>query len=91
MTRSWMRWSAWLCLSLMLWTVAVESTHIHPTQSEAVSCPICVVAQSASPALSATQSAPVFAAVGLFQEQEVVAKTLLGFADLGIRGPPAAL
>jgi hypothetical protein len=91
MTRSWMRWSAWLCLSLMVWTVAAESTHIHPSQSEAVSCPICVLAHSARPALSAIQSAPVFAPVGLFQEQEVVAKARLDFVDLGIRGPPAAL
>ena len=28
--RVWVRWSAWLCLSLMLWTAAAESTHNHP-------------------------------------------------------------
>jgi hypothetical protein len=30
----WKRWSTWLCLSLMLWTVAAESTHNHPTRTE---------------------------------------------------------
>ena len=50
--RFWVRWSTWLCLSLMLWTVAAESTHNHPKQTESASCSICVVAHSASPTVS---------------------------------------
>ncbi len=86
--RSWMRWSAWVCLSLLLWTVGVESVHHHPNQSKSASCTICLAARTASPAPSSTAAAPVFAAVGLAQEKEVVAETRLDSSDLGIRGPP---
>jgi len=86
--RLWMRWSAWLCLSLLLWTVAAESTHHHPSQSENASCSICMAAHSASPAISSGQATPVFATVGLLREEAVVAKARLDFSELGIRGPP---
>jgi len=86
--RLWMRWSAWLCLSLLLWTVAAESTHVHPGQSENASCTICLAAHTASPAPSSSDATPVFAAVGLAQEKELVAPVRLAFSDLGIRGPP---
>jgi len=89
--RVWVRWSAWLCLSLMLWTVAAESTHNHPNRTESSSCSICVAAHSASPAAISGHSAPVFAALGLFHEEDLVAKARLDFSDLGIRGPPAVL
>jgi hypothetical protein len=87
--RVWVRWSAWFCLSLMLWAAAVESTHNHPTQTESASCSICVAAHSASPTVSSIQAAPLFAAIGLLQEEDVVAKVRFDFSDLGIRGPPA--
>ncbi len=86
--RVWMRWSVWLCLSLMLWTVAAESTHHHPTQTESASCSICVVAHSARPTLSSSPANPVFAAIGLLREEDVVAKSQFDFSDRGIRGPP---
>jgi len=89
--RAWVRWSAWLCLSLMLWTAAAESTHTHPSQTDAASCSICVVAHSASPAVSTANSIPVFAAVALLREEDIVAKARLDFSRLGIRGPPADL
>ena len=89
--RVWVRSSAWLCLSLMLWTVAAESTHNHPNRTESASCLICVAAHSASPAAISGHSAPVFAALGLFHEEDLVAKARLDFSDLGIRGPPAVL
>ncbi len=87
--RLWVRWSSWLCLSLMLWTVAVESTHNHPNQTESASCSICIVAHSASPTVSSSQTAPVFAAIGLTREEDVVAKARFDFSEAGIRGPPA--
>ena len=83
------RWLAWLCLSLMLWTAVAETTHNHPNKAEAAACSICVVAHSASPAVSSHQARPVFAAVGLLQEEEVIAKARLSVFELGIRGPPA--
>jgi hypothetical protein len=83
------RWLVWLCLSLMLWTVAAESTHNHPSQTESASCSICAVAHSASPAAISNSARPIFAAVGLLQEEEVIAKARLSVSDLGIRGPPA--
>ncbi len=89
--RSWIRWSAALCLSLMLWTAAVESIHTHPSATEAATCTICVVAHTASPAVSIAQNAPVFVAIGFFQEESVLPKARIDFSDLGIRGPPVAL
>jgi hypothetical protein len=87
--RSLLRWSAWLCLSLMLWTAAAESRHNHPSQTEAASCSICVAAHSAAPAAIPNPDKPVFAAVGLLKEKEVVAKSRLDVFELVIRGPPA--
>lgn len=87
--RVWVRWPACLCLSLMLWTVAAESTHNHPTRTESVSCSICAVAHSASPTPSSSQAVPVFAAIGLLREEGVIAKARFDFSDQGIRGPPA--
>lgn len=89
--RSWMRWSAWLCLSLMLWTAGVESTHNHPNPTAANSCSICVVAHSTRPTVGATAASPIFAAVGLLQEEDVLAKARFDFSELGIRGPPVVL
>jgi hypothetical protein len=82
------RWLVWLCLSLMLWAALAESTHTHANQTEAASCPICVVAHSTAPAFSPHQVKPVFATIGLLPEKEVTAKTRLSIFDLGIRGPP---
>jgi hypothetical protein len=82
------RWLTWLCLSLMLWTAVAESTHTHPNKSESASCSICVVAHSTAPANSIHQARPVFAAIGLLQEEEVIAKARISISELGIRGPP---
>jgi hypothetical protein len=82
------RWLTWLCLSLMLWTAVVESTHTHPNQSESISCSICAVAHSTAPSISTHQARPVFAAIGLLQEEEVIAKARISISELGIRGPP---
>jgi hypothetical protein len=75
----------------MLWTVAAESTHTHPNRTESTSCSICVVAHSASPSVGSSHGTPVFAAVGLFHEEDIVAKARLDFSDFGIRGPPVVL
>ena len=82
------RWLTWLCLSLMLWTAVAESTHNHLTKTESASCSICVVAHSTAPTASSNQARPVFAAVGLLQEEEVIAQARLSVSELGIRGPP---
>jgi hypothetical protein len=73
----------------MLWTAVVESTHNHAKSTESSSCQICMVAHSASPAVSSHQARPVLEAVELLQEEEVIAKARLNVFDLGIRGPPA--
>lgn len=86
--RLWVRWSAWLCLSLMVWTAAAECTHHHPDQTKSASCLICVVAHSASPAPDTTDTTPSFATVGLWHEESVVAYVRLDFSDLTNRGPP---
>ncbi len=89
--RTWVRWSAWLCLSLIFWTAGAESTHQHPNQTDAASCVICVVAHSTRPAVVASHTAPVFAAIELLREEDVIAKLGVDFSDAGIRGPPAVL
>jgi hypothetical protein len=73
----------------MLWTAVVESTHTHPNKTEAASCSICVVAHSTTPSTSNHQAKPIFAAIGLMQEEEVIAKAWISISELGIRGPPA--
>ncbi|MGA8762939.1 MAG: hypothetical protein WB562_08755 [Candidatus Sulfotelmatobacter sp.] len=83
------RWLTWLCLSLMLWTAVAESTHNHPNKTENASCSICVVAHSTAPTPSSNQARPVFAAVGVLQEEEVIANARLNLFELGSRGPPA--
>ena len=85
------RWLAWLCLSLMLWTVAVESTHNHANPSADSSCTICVAAHTANPAPAARSQAPVFAAIGVLREENVLAKAQFDLSEAGIRGPPAVL
>ncbi len=87
--RSTLRWLAWLCLSLMLWTAVAESTHHHPNETESASCSICVVAHSTTPAASSDQITPFFSAIGVLQEEEVTAKARLSVFELGARGPPA--
>jgi hypothetical protein len=89
--RFWMRWSALLCLSLMLWTAAAESTHNHPSQTEAASCSICLAAHTASPAVAAHYDAPAFVPVGSAREEDAVLKFRFDFSEQGIRGPPAVL
>jgi hypothetical protein len=73
----------------MLWTAVAESTHNHPNQTDSASCSICVAAHSTTPTASFNHTPPFFAAVGLLQDEEVVAKPWLSIRDLGIRGPPA--
>jgi hypothetical protein len=88
-TRFTSRWLVWLCLSLMLWTAVVESTHNHPNATESASCSICVAAHSTAPTAVCHQARPVFATIGLLQEEDIIAKARLGVFDLGIRGPPS--
>jgi hypothetical protein len=66
-----------------------ESAHNHPNKTESASCSICVVAHSTAPTASCSHARPVFATIGLLQEEEVIAKPRLSVFDLGIRGPPA--
>ena len=83
------RWSAWFCLSLMLWTAALESAHHHANKTEPASCSICVVAHSTAPSASANHASPYFTAIGVLQEEEITAQARLHSSDSGIRGPPA--
>jgi hypothetical protein len=89
--RLWVRWSAWFCLSLMLWTAVLESIHTHSNSTEAATCNICVVAHSASPAVSIAHDAPMFVAVGVFHEESILPKAHIESSHLGIRGPPEVL
>jgi hypothetical protein len=88
--KSVIRWSAWFCLSLMLWTAAAEPAHHHPSQTKAASCSICAVAHSTTPTASSNHARPFFTPIGLLQEKEIIAEARIRCSDLGIRGPPAA-
>ena len=83
------RWSAWFCLSLMLWTAALESAHHHANKTEPASCSICVVAHTAAPTASSSHARPFFTTIGQLQEKEIIAEARIHSSDLGIRGPPA--
>jgi hypothetical protein len=83
------RWLTWLCLSLMLWTAVAESTHHHPNRTESASCSICAVAHGTTPTANSSHARPVFSAIGMLREEEVVATARLSVFELGIRGPPA--
>ena len=85
-----LRWSAWLALFLMLGTVAAESIHHHPRQTESASCSICVVAHSTAPTATPNHARPVFEVIGLLQNEKVTAHARHRASDLGIRGPPTA-
>jgi hypothetical protein len=73
----------------MLWTVAAESTHSHPNQTESASCLICVAAHSASPTSDSANAVPAFTTIGFWHEKSVVTTARLDSSDLDIRGPPA--
>jgi hypothetical protein len=73
----------------MLWTAVAESTHNHPNKTEAISCSICVMAHSTAPVTGTHHVRPVFEAVGLLHEEELLAKAPISVFELGIRGPPA--
>jgi hypothetical protein len=82
------RWSAWFCLSVLLWTAAVESAHHHANKTEPASCSICVVAHTTAPTASSSHARPFFTAIGRLQEKEIIAPARVLSSDLGIRGPP---
>ncbi|HTS34026.1 MAG TPA: hypothetical protein VMH04_00055 [Candidatus Solibacter sp.] len=86
--RLWTKVSTWVCLSLMLWTAAAESAHVHPSPADSASCSICVVAHSSRPVVTSAHVAPVFGTIGLLHEKEVLLLARLDFSDAGIRGPP---
>ena len=47
------RWSAWLCLLLIVWSAAAVVGHHHTGGMESPQCSVCVAAQTASPAVFA--------------------------------------
>jgi hypothetical protein len=87
--RWWVKWPAWLCLSLMFWMAGAEPAHNHLKQTDAAACSICLVAHSAAPIVHSDHASPVLATIGLLREENVVAKARFDFSEAGIRGPPA--
>ena len=51
--RPFSRWSAWLCLLLILWSAGAVVAHQHADGTESAQCSVCVAAQTASPAVLA--------------------------------------
>jgi hypothetical protein len=82
------KWSAWIGLSLLLWTLAAESTHKHPSLNEGVRCAVCLAAHTANPAPHSANTTPAFAALGVLHEEAVLVNFPIEFSDLDIRSPP---
>jgi len=47
------------------------------------------VAHTTAPTASSNHTGPFFTAMGLLQEEEIIAPARAHSSDLGIRGPPA--
>jgi len=83
------KWTALVCMLLMVWTAAAEPMHHHASKASADGCSLCLVAHSATPTPSSNNAKPVLISLGFLQATQVHAPTYLEVFDLAIRGPPA--
>jgi len=51
--RPFSKWSAWLCLLLIVWSAVAAVAHHHADDADSAKCGVCVAAMSASPAAPA--------------------------------------
>lgn len=83
------RWSAWLCLLLILWSAAVVVAHHHEDGAESAKCSVCVAAHTASPAAPTVLPRATFVALSAIAIAPVVAaKQRLAVFALTVRPPP---
>jgi hypothetical protein len=78
-----------LCLVLLTLLAVVQVTHLHPSQSEADRCPLCIVMQSAAP-VAVAAAAVVLVQVGVSAPRvELSPVRVHRHPELFIRPPPA--
>jgi hypothetical protein len=88
--RPFMRWSAWLCLLLILWSAAVVVAH-HHDGAESAQCSVCAAFHAAAPAPQITLARATFVAVSsVTPAAEIAAKQRLAIFALTVRPPPQA-
>jgi hypothetical protein len=89
--RPFSRWSAWLCLLLILWSAAVVAVHHHANGAEADHCTVCMAFHSAAPTPPTVLPRTVFVAVSPVAIAPVAAaKQRLAIFALAVRPPPQA-
>jgi TRAP-type C4-dicarboxylate transport system permease small subunit len=78
-----------LCLILLALLAVVQVTHLHPSQSEADRCPLCIVMHSAVP-IAVAAAAVVLVQVGVSAPRvEPIPVRVHRHPKLFIRPPPA--
>jgi hypothetical protein len=89
--RPFSRWSAWLCLLLILWSAAIVAVHHHDKGAEAAHCTVCMAFHGAAPAPQIVLPRTTFAAVSPVTPGPVAAaKQHLAIFALAVRPPPQA-
>ena len=86
--RPFSRWSAWLCLLLILWSAGAVVAHHHAEGAESAKCGVCVAAQSASPAAPVLLPNSIPVVVSPARTEVQSAKQRLETFALATRPPP---
>jgi len=81
------RWTALLCLLLLIFAATAESRHVHANGNDAQRCSVCVVAHS--PTLLARVALAVPVSQPLVALSEVAAIPALAHDSYYIRPPPS--
>jgi len=85
------RWTALLCLLLLIFAATVESRHIHANGNDAQRCSVCVVAHSPTLLARVALAAPVRVSQPLVAISEVAAIPALAHDSYYIRPPPQSV
>ncbi|MGC2323883.1 MAG: hypothetical protein WA463_14730 [Terriglobales bacterium] len=89
--RSIVKIAACLCLLLTVWSAAAVVAHHHASNSESLTCPVCVAARAPAAAIArAGGPKPVFLFLSTVRSEPVSAKYRLVVFALSVRPPPAA-
>jgi hypothetical protein len=87
--RSIFKVTACLCLALTLWSAGALATHHHSSANESLTCRICIAANSSTPTVACSQSAPTFIRISTVSARpDSAPRRFLSFA-ISNRPPPA--
>ena len=88
--RSLIKIAAYLCLLLTVWSAAAVVAHHHASNSESLTCPVCVAARAPAAITGTSGAKPVFLFLSTVRSEAVPAKYRLVVFALSIRPPPTA-